>query len=1622
MDQDSVHMVAASKVPMLKPGVETIITLATTIRKGIKKTAEKRFGGNAATKRTQRNLLKQQYENFTASSSEVLDQTFDRLQKLISQLEIHGEKEIDLRWQMVMLTMRARRFLKNTGRKFSLNGNETIGFDKSKMKCYNCHKKGHFARECRAPRSQDTKHQKSTRRTVPVETPASAALVSRDGLGGYDWSDQAEDGPTNFALMAYSSTSSNSEVSMYSNYSSSYLENTIILKEQNEQPLKDLRTSKINAITYKTGLESVEARLLVYKKNEFVYEEDIKILKREIYLKEVAITELRRKLELAQKQKDKLQLRVENFENLSKNISKLLECQIIDKCKTGLEYNVVPPPYTRNILPPKPDLSGLQEFVNKPVVTVPTVNKPVNYEEIDRGYVAFGGNPKGGKITGRVPRKNNMYSVDLKNIVLKEGLTCLFTKAASDESKIWHRRLGHLNFKAMNKLVKGNLVRGLPSKLFKNNQDCVACQKGKQHRASCESKTENSVSLPLHLLHMDLFGLTFVKSLIKKMHCLVVTNDYSRFTWVFFLASKDETSAILKTFIIGIENLVDHKVKVIRCDNRTEFKNREMNHFCEMKGIIRQSSVARTPQQNKVVERRLALSFMRPFECPVTILNTKDHLGKFDGKADERLFVRYSMNSKAFRVLNNRTRIVEENLHIRFSKNTPNITGSGPNWIFDIDALTKSMNYKLVVTGNQSNDNAGIKACDDASKARIETVPGKDYILLPLWTVDPLISQESKSSQDDRFQPLSDDGKKVDEDPRQEINDIGINEVNDVGANTNNELSFDPEMPALEDIITFNFSSNHEDDDEETDMNNIDTTIQVSPTPTTRIHKDHPIDQVIRDMHSTTQTRNMSKNLEEHSYDQIQTPQYPEIHPPSQEISDEVFQAKGDLMKSIQTFLEEFNYLAFGEKPQILFQAWFKFFAIQYAQPEDSNELFQKLLEDFQIIKKELIDCNRPTFSDNNEDHLENSSNEIAFSSSNQEEEEGRPQDSDIRQLIREECCVEVSEEQKQNMEDTILELVKICRQKELLCMHDNVDDLIESTLNSKLLSINSQRLEKEKHEVKNVVEQPAERGSQDKKECDMPVYENSTIYDDHFEIFSDSNNDEDISSDDDDFEDIEYVEASLPDPEIVRVEEENVVYQEEEEVDLEDVFQIQDIVLREKLLSINRLIANIKSLNDNPSPDRVLNSSVSFPISEESDNSLLDNSSPEFKTFCNHTEETRSGNTTTHADDSLPEYDSFFFEIEPDQERLINVVKNDIFDDSTNDPLLEEADLFLASDNSIPPGIENFAYDSEGDIREEILVVMNKDELECLDPRDEFDDENGDYFPFMFVIRIFLPYLIYSKMFLSFLSTESEDTIFYPVTNGNPSRVNIKQLCGSTHTLEPLRHFNSFCYDDDDDYDYEESTIPLNETISQIPPSIAITPILPTIEDPEDSLIMGNEDLSTIPEKESNEFIKSSVKDLVPILKDKVKIYSNPLFEFDDEYISSDVNPLFDKVLENIENKDSYLDEPDLIVTPLFDANEDECFDPGDDVDEIELLLHHDPSTLKMSVASILEGFIDEPPLKENDDLFDLEFKENKWKKILYDAPINDLMTEDKVFDPRIPKKFFLQHIGFSFPSLLWE
>ncbi|GJW35314.1 putative ribonuclease H-like domain-containing protein, partial [Tanacetum coccineum] len=375
------------------------------------------------------------------------------------------------------------------------------------------------------------------------------------------------------------------------------------------------------------------------------------------------------------------------------------------------------------------------------------------FQDFNGGPVAFGG-------------------IEGFNII--GGLACLIAKATTDESNKWHRR--------------------------------------KQHKASCKAKTVSSISHSLQLLHMDLFGPTSVRSLNHKTYCLVITDDFSRFSWVFFLRTKDETSAILKDFIRQIENQLNQKVKTIRSDNGTEFKNKDVIEFCGLKGIKREYNNARTLQQNGVAERKnrtlieaartmLAdsflpntfwaeavstacyvlnrvlvtkphnktpyelltgklpiISYIRPFGCHVTILNTIDHLGKFAGKSDEGFLVGYSLQSKAFRVYNLETKRVEENLHITFLENKPNVAGKGPTWLFDLDYLTDSMNYHPVRSENQANlhagqqeanQNAGTEDIIDAGDSEKEDESAQDCFVLPIWpsyssTITPDLKTDEK--------------------------------------------------------------------------------------------------------------------------------------------------------------------------------------------------------------------------------------------------------------------------------------------------------------------------------------------------------------------------------------------------------------------------------------------------------------------------------------------------------------------------------------------------------------------------------------------------------------------------------------------------------------------------------------------------------------------------------------------------------------------------------------------------------------------------------------------------------------------------------------------------------------
>nr|GEW74874.1 hypothetical protein [Tanacetum cinerariifolium] len=271
--------------------------------KSLMEAIEKRFGGNKESKKVQKTLLKQQYENFNGTSQSNSPQLDNKDLKPIDPADL---EEMDLKWQMAMLTMRARRFLQKIGRNLGVKETETIGFDKTKVECYNCHIRGHFSKECKAFKHQDNRNSESHRKTMPVEDTTSNALVSQCDRLGYDWSDQAKDGPTNFVLIAYTSSSSlsssNSDTKV-STCSKACLKSYETLKEHYGNLTKDFNKSQFNLGAYKAALESVEARLEVYKKNEAVFEDDIKILKLDVMFRDKAITDLRQKFEKAEKRK-----------------------------------------------------------------------------------------------------------------------------------------------------------------------------------------------------------------------------------------------------------------------------------------------------------------------------------------------------------------------------------------------------------------------------------------------------------------------------------------------------------------------------------------------------------------------------------------------------------------------------------------------------------------------------------------------------------------------------------------------------------------------------------------------------------------------------------------------------------------------------------------------------------------------------------------------------------------------------------------------------------------------------------------------------------------------------------------------------------------------------------------------------------------------------------------------------------------------------------------------------------------------------------------------------------------------------------------------------------------------
>nr|GEU87626.1 ribonuclease H-like domain-containing protein [Tanacetum cinerariifolium] len=786
----------------------------------------KPFGGNEATKKTKKNQLKHQYGNFKAKGPETLEQTFNRLQAI-----------------------------KKTGKKITIQGSDVAGFDKSKVEFFNCHKMGHFSKECRSPRSQDRGERESYKKDPKVEKHAPKAMIAIDA--------DEEEVPTEYALMAKSSSSSN-------NANLVTVRLTCITTTEKDLYWMGLPEFVDDTATdYTRPTPSIDVSKSISKEQEERWKSNNpsffeqggssgNVVSKPMikFVKECGCPNATKVNYTENTRKPTMK-----YAEIYRNTSQKFNCNHdtwVDKRKPGQGYWD----------------SGCSRHITG------NISYLSEYEPFNRGYVSFG--HERGKITGkgsiktgklefenvyfveelkynlfsvsqicdnknsvlftntkclvlgkdfklvddkhvllRTPRQQNMYIIDLKNVVPYKNLTCLIAKASVDESMLWHRR----------------------------------------------------------------------------------------FTWTFFLKSKDETSRILRNFITEMENLKDLNVKIIRSDNGGEFRNKEMDEFCSRKDNKREFSNARTPQRNGVTEKRNKTFIEAARTIP---------LGKFDAKGDEGYFVGYSLSSKAFRVFNKRTKKIKENLHVDFLENKSIEKGTGPDWLFNIDTLSNSMNYIPVVAETSSTNISGTK--EDVHQAVKEKESPLRFIALPNWFHKAQMASLNVATSKDDAIPVNNapqqEQQEVNEDkevPKSSRNSnptistkVSINDSFELASSSTVEtevptvsthVSFDslsaPSVTLSIPIIismggssflkplslgnAMSFENRLEDffgdssnavslNEVEADLSNIETPIQVSPTPTLRIHKDHPKSQIISLVDTPVQTRQKTKNVDEQSF------------------------------------------------------------------------------------------------------------------------------------------------------------------------------------------------------------------------------------------------------------------------------------------------------------------------------------------------------------------------------------------------------------------------------------------------------------------------------------------------------------------------------------------------------------------------------------------------------------------------------------------------------------------------------------------------------------------------------------------------------------------------------------
>nr|GEV93909.1 hypothetical protein [Tanacetum cinerariifolium] len=725
--------------------------------------------------------------SFFASQSNSPQLDNDDLKKI----DADDLEEMDHKWQMAMLTMRARRFLQRIRKNLGANGTTSIGFDMLKVECYNCHRRWHFAKECRSPK--DNRNKETQRRNVLVESSTSNALVSRCD------EDESKSKP-----MPTQKVPSFVQTTKHVKTPRSYVKPV-----EHPIPAANLKTDiressgRGNSMNRKAYFVCKSLTHLIKDCN--YYEKKMNHSMRgnhQHYARMTYPNPQRHVVPTAVLTRSRIvPLSAAKTINTAVSQTKgnpqhaLKDKGVIDsgkgKIKTGkLDFD---------------DVYFVKELKFNLFSVLQMCDKKNNVLFIDTECIVLSSDfklPDENHVLLRVPRENNMYNVDLKNIIPLGDLTCLFSMATLD--------------------------KGLPSKVFENNHTCVACKKGKQHRASCKSKPVSSVSQPLQ-----------------------------RFTWVFFLATKNETSPILKTFITGIKTQLSLKVKIIRSENGTEFKNQDLNQFYRMKGIKMEFNVARTPQQNGIAKRKNrnlieaartmladsllpilfwaeaistacyvqnrvlvskpynktpyelllgrtpSIGFMRPFSHPLTILNTLDPLGKFDGKADEGFLVGYSVSS------------IQE--HFDADK-----AGEGN--------VQQYVLFPLCSSGSKDPQNTDDDTTFEVKEPEFEVKEPESEVHVSPSIRFRNLSEEFKDFSDNIINEVNVTGT-----PVPAVGQISTNSINTFSAAgpSNTVVSYscidpsqyldDPNMPALEDIT---YSDDEEDVGAEADFSNLETTPQ----------------------------------------------------------------------------------------------------------------------------------------------------------------------------------------------------------------------------------------------------------------------------------------------------------------------------------------------------------------------------------------------------------------------------------------------------------------------------------------------------------------------------------------------------------------------------------------------------------------------------------------------------------------------------------------------------------------------------------------------------------------------------------------------------------------------------